>query len=537
MRRYRKHRRMRSFSTSSAPRLTSGTSSISTYGRPRRRLTGVPLLLGILVVAGLIAGGVLFYQRPVEATFAATPTDCTVSACDLEGSGELSVADLEPGSYDVTVERVGFKPLSTQVDVTRFGTNEFAFDLEPRNCSVSLLAHPDDAICRITAQNGDVLSGEGSVDGRLPAGSVTIEVTCPGRNTYTRDFFLDSSVDLEVWLDPEGQLVSCQGILQSAGAPKSVQITPDGRELWATVLDGPPSIEIWDMGTMGLLDTIDLGANGAVEIIFSSDGATAYASQMETAQVFEIDTATRAVKRTFDTESSWTKVVELSPDEKTLYAANWSGDDVSVIDLESGTLRTRIATADTPADCTRPESGTSLYVAGFGGGELERIDLSTGTVTELFDSNGALRHIAGDAQRGLLFISDMASDCIWIHNMTDGTTTKFVDTDAKPNTIALSPDGRILYVSCRGENNPSSYYIPGPEWGTMLMYDTASGEPIDAIVGGNQCTALDVSDDGSTLVFSDFLDARMRVYSVPPFEDLTDGAPGRWDEHLLDLVK
>ena len=59
----------------------------------------------------------------------------------------------------------------------------------------------------------------------------------------------------------------------------------------------------------------------------------------------------------------------------------------------------------------------------------------------------------------------------------------------------------------------------------------------NAIIGGNQCTALDVSNDGHTLVFSDFLDSRMRVYSVPDYETLAAGNGGRWDEHLVELAK
>ncbi len=534
----RTRRAMRAYSRSRAPRMGgTGRSAISTYGRPRRRTPSLAWVLGLAVIVAVVAAAAFFYTRPVEATFAASPGDCTVIACSSEASGTLQATDLEPGTYDVAVTRTGFAPLATQVEVTRFGSNEFAFALEPLPCQVSLLAHPDNAECRITAQSGDALSGTGSAEGKLPAGNVTIEVACPGHNPYTREFFLDCSADLEVWLDPEGQLVACQGMLQSAGAPKGVQITPDGRELWATVLDGPPSIEIWDLETMLLADTIDLGVNGAVEIVFTNDGATAYASQMETAEVFEIDAATRAVTRTFDTESAWTKVVELSPDEKTLYAANWSGDDVSVIDLETGALRTRIATADTPRGLYATADGAALYVAGFGGGELQKIDLATGVITDLFDSNGALRHIVGNAETGKLYISDMSLDCVWIHDMATGATTKFVDTDEKPNTIDLSPDGRILYVSCRGENNAVSYYIPGPEWGTILLYDTASGTPLDAIVGGNQCTALDVSDDGRTLVFSDFLDSRMRVYAIPSYEELATGGGGRWQQHLVELVK
>ena len=57
------------------------------------------------------------------------------------------------------------------------------------------------------------------------------------------------------------------------------------------------------------------------------------------------------------------------------------------------------------------------------------------------------------------------------------------------------------------------------------------------IVGGNQPTALGVSDDGKTLVFSDFLDNRLRVYRVPSHAELAKGGGGRAKSHLKDLPK
>jgi len=120
----------------------------------------------------------------------------------------------------------------------------------------------------------------------------------------------------------------------------------------------------------------------------------------------------------------------------------------------------------------------------------------------------------------------MSKDVVWACDMKTLQVTKFCDTDEKPNTIELSPDGKVLFISNRGENNPVSYYIPGYEWGTILLMSTSDGHPLDAIVGGNQCTALDVSADGRTLVFSDFLDDRLRVYSVPDYATLAAGNGG-----------
>ena len=58
-----------------------------------------------------------------------------------------------------------------------------------------------------------------------------------------------------------------------------------------------------------------------------------------------------------------------------------------------------------------------------------------------------------------------------------------------------------------------------------------------AIVGGNQTTGLDVSPDGTLLAFSDFLDDRVSVYAIPDYEVLLAGDGGRWEEHLIELVK
>jgi DNA-binding beta-propeller fold protein YncE len=98
--------------------------------------------------------------------------------------------------------------------------------------------------------------------------------------------------------------------------------------------------------------------------------------------------------------------------------------------------------------------------------------------------------------------------------------------DSHPNTIDLSPSGRFLYVSNRGANNPKGYNLPGPEWGSVVVVDTATGQLVDAIVGGNQTTGLDVSDDGTLLAFTDFLDNRLAVYAIPNPEVLDLGRGG-----------
>ncbi|MHB9004399.1 MAG: hypothetical protein ACYC6C_10110, partial [Coriobacteriia bacterium] len=505
--------------------------------RGRGPTTGLWLLLAA-ALALLVLGGWWFLTRPVSAMIAVlNARDATIVSCDTTGTDTLDLSDLRPGVYPVKVQRVGYEPYETDLVVRRFGANRLDVALNALPWMLRVTA-PEQAACRITDAAGtEVASANGSVEARLPAGDYVVEVSSALKNPYRRELFLDKDTSLTVRLDAQGQLVHSLGIIPCAGAPKGVVVTPDGREAWATILNGPPSIEIFDVATLARLGGIDIGEYGAVEIVFSADGSRAYASQMETAKVFEIDTVTRKVLRELPTESAWTKVVSLSPDGATLFAANWSGDDVSEIDLASGTVRRRVRTADSPRGLWQTPDGKTLYVAGFDGGELQRVDLASGDVTTVFDSGGALRHLVADPKRGLLFASDMSKDVVWVHELATGKTRKFCDTDEKPNTIDLSHDGRVLFISCRGENNPTSYYIPGFEWGTILLVDAVDGSPLDAIIGGNQCTALDVSDDGKTLVFSDFLDDRLQVYEVPDYDTLKNGGGGRWKQHFEDLKK
>lgn len=511
---------------------------IFTGQRHRGRVAIGPSIAVILIVAAAIGLAVFFLTRPASVLITATPTDASIEFSGSQAaSGTLEVGDLDAGTYSVRVTRTGFTSVETSVILKRGRREKLTYDLAPVPQPVSVTTHPEGAAVTITPADGSAVSGTTPLSTEIPAGQVTLSVSMDGYNTYETELFLDHTATFDLYLDPEGQILHGIGTITTKGAPKGVSVTHDGSEAWTSILNGPPSIQIFDPRTGEEIGSIDLGEHGAVEVIFNKAGTLAYTSQMETAKCFEIDVKTRKVLREFDTESAWTKWVQLSPDEKTLYASNWSGDDVSEIDLATGKLVRRVRVSNTPRGMYATADGKYLYVGGFDSGYLDRIDLATGESTSIFKDGGALRHIVGDEKTGRLFISDMSKDLIWVHDMKTGKTTKFVDVDEKPNTIDLTPDGKMLFVSCRGENNPKSYYIPGPEWGSILVFDTSNGKPLDALIAGNQPTALDVSDDGKLLIFSDFLDNRLRVYEIPDYETFAKGKGGRYEAHFAEIKK
>ncbi len=313
--------------------------------------------------------------------------------------------------------------------------------------------------------------------------------------------------------------------INSAPSVKGIALSHDDSEIWAThLLSAKAGVSVFDAKTGALVKKIALDGGGGVEIIFSENGKKAYVSQMETGRIFEIDQQTKKILRIFSANGVWTKALALSADGATLFASNWLGDDISEIDIASGSLVRKIKTVRTPRGIYATRDGKYLYIAGFENGDLEKISLETLKRKIIFTSGGALRHIVADEASESLFISDMGRNMIWKVSLADDSFTEFVSTDINPNTIALSPDKKIIFVSCRGKNfSTTNYYVPGPEWGTVLSFDALSGRMLDAVVAGNQPTALDISSDGSRMVFSDFLDARIEVFDIPSYIKLSHG--------------
>ena len=388
----------------------------------------------------------------------------------------------------------------------------------------------------IESPGGGTQKGKSPFKVQAPSGKTTITLTRGGYNTIVRDIDLTKDTSLTFWLDPEGLLLQSLIRFPSGSMPKQVAFTPDGKELWMSLLGGR-GLEIYDPYTGRLLDSVRLGTlGGAVEVIFTKDGKTAYASQMESGSVFEIDRESREVQRQIFTGGTWTKVMVLSPDEKRLYAANWTSNDVSVIDLAGGEVSKMIPTVNIPRGLYVTKDEKRLFVAGYEFGQFQRIDLTTGKSDTLLDTGGALRHMVANEEGTLLYFDDMAKFETYVVDVATEKITKLAKTDPEPNTIDLSPDGKVLFVSCRGLNG-ADYMAPGPEWGSVVLIDTATGKTLDAIVGGNQPTGLEVSPDGKYLAFSDFLDDRIRVYTIPSYEVLVNGGGGRAQSHLADLPK
>jgi DNA-binding beta-propeller fold protein YncE len=452
-----------------------------------------------------------------------------LAACTGSGGPESGAPASAVTTSQVTTST---QPTLSSTTTTIPATTTTTITYPPREIAVSV--EPATAVLAVADAGGAVFDAPGPYVGPA-AGPVELVVAADGYETESVSLGVEETSHA-FWLDPAGQVLDKAIQFVTGDAPKQVAFRPGSDELWVTLLAGA-GFEVYDPATGVQIAAVDLPKAGSVEVIFNRSGSLAYISQMETGSVYEVDADSKEILRVMPTTGVWTKVMVLSPDEQTLWASNWVSNDVSEIDLATGEVRRKLRTVTTPRGLYVTPDAAKLYVAGFASGEIQVFDLETGSGTVLYRSGGAMRHLVGSPDGSLVYASDMARDRILIVDTGTDAVTELGTVDRLPNTIDVSPDGRVLYVSNRGRNNPETYYKPGPEWGTVVALDTATGAYLDAIVGGNQTTGLDVSPDGSWLAYSDFLDDRVVIYRIPPLEELVAGGGGRWVAHLAEKAK
>jgi len=151
-----------------------------------------------------------------------------------------------------------------------------------------------------------------------------------------------------------------------------------------------------------------------------------------------------------------------------------------------------------------------------GGRQISRYDLATGEKTTVADNHGGQRFnspndLTIDAQ-GRIYFSDpryLGSEGRELEHMavyridTDGSVVEVTHEAEKPNGVALSPDGRTLYVADHnnGGENISDPEAPTAAQGAMRVYAFPLGD--DGLVNGPHHTLVDfgteVGCDGMTV--------------------------------------
>jgi YVTN family beta-propeller protein len=367
----------------------------------------------------------------------------------------------------------------------------------------------------------------------LAAGDHAIRLSAAGYHPRELTASLRSPLTLEVKLEREGSRLAKRSEMPTGRGPKSVAFTPDGRFILCALLEGEGVEAIPTDGAAGRLVLTPpapwAAKKGFVEMAFLAGRQELWVTQMTTGMVHVFSLSDFTWLATFSAGGSWPKFLLVSPDERTAYVSNWESRDVSVIDTAARAATARIPVGGVPRGLALSRDGRFLYVCLFDRGAVQKVDLPKRAVARtLAFGEGAMRHIVMHPTKDLLYASDMLKGRILAIDASTDRLLAQIPVDRNLNTIALSPDGRYLFVSSRGPNNPEDYTKKGPAFGTISCIDTETRAVVDWTWGKNQPTGLAVSPDGRTIAFTNFLDDEIEVYdfSTEWGIEAHPGAPG-----------
>ncbi len=167
------------------------------------------------------------------------------------------------------------------------------------------------------------------------------------------------------------------------------------------------------------------------------------------------DTATRKLLHKIPTEVTPYEVA-ITPDGGTLYVSNWSSDSVTVIDTATNSVKAIVAVDDNPNDLALGPDGR-LFVACANSNTVVVIDTRTLTVTERIRTSmfpnapeGSTPNALALSRDGkLLFVANADNNNIVVVNVAiakESEVLGFVPSGWYPSALSLSNDGKLLFV-------------------------------------------------------------------------------------------
>ena len=136
--------------------------------------------------------------------------------------------------------------------------------------------------------------------------------------------------------------------------------------------------------------------------------------------------------------------VLLAGDE--LFVSNLSSNDLRVIDPATFQVKARIETAVQPLDMALAPDGKTLYATNSGTNALTIVNVESGQAhtVSLADAGEGLYGVAATTDK--IFTTDIAGSQVLVLS-PQGHITDRISVPPKPRSLALTPDGKTLYVT------------------------------------------------------------------------------------------
>jgi uncharacterized repeat protein (TIGR02543 family) len=445
-----------------------GTHTFALTGSPTTTgftLTTISDTQTALTVAGTAPAGIYFETITVTDSVGAIAS--TTVKVIVNGAALLSAsAALVNLNYGSTV--------SDTVTVTG-GTGPFAFALtgSPTIAGISLdssLATSGQAVVKFAAT--------------VPVGqyieTVTVTDSKGGTSTTVMTFYVNATVNFNI---NGGSGVTPSSITQSSLGSITLPGSSGFSKPGYTFTGWVDSNTVFNKN-VDSVTSLTTGANPH-QVLLSLDGSTVYTPNWGANNVSIVNISSGT--KTDVTVGTNPYAEALSPDGTYLWVSNWSSNTVSRINLSNNTVTT-INVGSTPAGLQVTSDGKWVYVANWSSSTVSKINTSTLSVTSI--SVGSVPHAVVIAPDNSYVYTANWSGASMSKISVAGDTVTAITTGSLPRAIAISPNGQFVYTANWNSN-------------TLTKYNTVTNTTSTiSLVANSDPFALTFSPDGSTLYVS-----------------------------------
>jgi YVTN family beta-propeller protein len=267
---------------------------------------------------------------------------------------------------------------------------------------------------------------------------------------------------------PEGWRIAPAGKQTPLGpGPLAVATTPDGAlVLVANGGFSDHALLVVDAGNGSVVQTIPGAADGStgfyVGLAVSRDGTRAYASDGQGSGVHTFTIAGRSLSEGPELAlpaGAWPAGIALSRDGQRLFVAGNLSDSLYILDA-TGAITGTIAVGHLPYGVALSRDGRRAYVTNWGGSTVTVVDVGAGRARATVAVGTHPSAIAANPANDEIYVANTDSDGVSVIDAGTSRVVRTIDlrpfpgapTGASPNALAVTGDGRTLYVAEAGNN-------------------------------------------------------------------------------------
>ena len=216
----------------------------------------------------------------------------------------------------------------------------------------------------------------------------------------------------------------------------------------------------------------------------------------------------------------------VSKDGRLIYVVNYRDQSVNIVDAESLTVISTIEIESGGAAIVLSPNETKAYVTNELSDSLSIINLQNRqTITIPTGSKPHGLAISPDGRR--LYVCNMGDNSLGVFDTETLRLVREVEVGINPFNVVVSPDGRWVYVANSSEADPGS--------STLSLVDTGALMEVARIVVGTRVRGLGLSADGSRLYYSQELNNQISVFDTSS-RDVTERFTAEGSPYALGLT-